>query len=275
MNSPKQNEFLAMVCLESRQIKKLKRLLDAGMPLTPYILTAMVFFDYPDEIIKGVLVHAKQPSREVFIWIKKHFSPRDIGDVLKVFESQIPHDFLSIEEAVASKMWTYLLREEAWDALAKNAPEILVSLGSSEAMKALLTLDFDQYAPVALEKGCIRALLQTDRGWFYLIENGRRDSVLKALHSPGFMSRKVQAEICNYCRENGLLEQIYQQGALIFLLDNGAFEPFVKNKSLDWRFLTKHPKAVHWEELWEYYRGNDEARSTLIEAARDAKAEVS
>lgn len=276
MNTPEQNEFLVRWCLEHNEREKLQNLLENGAQLSAFMLTCMVFFGYKDDEIKETVLRAENVSQNAFVWLKERFKLSEITGILEKF-SRLSSETFSDEELVELKLWSVLAAKHRWDTIAQNAPEFLESQTSNTyAMRALLKADFDKYAETALKQGMYYEISSVKGGFKYLLDHGQKDYVFKSIKSTyvDFKSDSVDqnmSEVCNLIKENGLIDELYQNEAYDFLLKNKIFDPFVKNHSYYWKFLYYFPEHVDWEGLWMFYHSDKYIREHLVREAKNHK----
>lgn len=267
LNLSQQNEFMAWYCLEHHQTDKFKELLEAGMPLSGFMLTSMVFFEYSDKVIKEILLVSENVEKDVVPWMKAYFQITDLADVLPEFESLLSDDYPTNDECVQLKLWNVLLKREQFDLLAQNAPEILENEKSYQALVALEKCDFEKYAPLALEQGYPGAVLSVPDGWKYLIDHGFVEWLLDKLST--FDSLLPREDIIAYCVQKGYVDELYKAKEYAELLEHEQFDVFVKNHSFNSVFLETYPEHVDWEDLWKYTTSQSNRKYLIQEAFKN------
>lgn len=266
LNSSTQNETIAWYCLEHSEIERFKQLLADEMPLTVFMLTAMVFFDYSDDRIKDILKLAKKYEQDVLKWMRSYFPVDELAEVLPNYQDQLPADWPNNEDCVRFKLWETLRKRRQNLLIAQNAPEVAEEM---RLYSDLVQIDFAKYAPICLKNGWFGPILAGQEGWKYLIDNGQADFVLAKGDLSGLLPRK---EIVDYCLQKGLFDELFKAKCYDELLAHDALDVFVNNHSFYGKFLTGHPDKVKWEELWECC-SNDISRECLIEQAWKNKKE--
>ena len=254
LNSSQQNDIIAWYALEKRQLNKLQQLIEDGMPLTLFILTAMVFFDYSDDEIKTILKSTKNIDGKVVPWMRQYFEVSELSEILPLYQSHLLPDFPSDEECIEFKLWQALGQREKFDLIAQNAPEFLVEhyKKNEAANSALLKVDFEKYAPIVL-KNSFTSFLTIKDGWKYLVNHGKVKELLdlyRHLISSSWVYLPQKNELESYCVETDHCEELYADGRYKLLLANKKIDVFIKNKSFNSDFLTQFPDQVKWEELW-------------------------
>lgn len=249
LNSVQNNEQMAWYCLEKSELSRFKQLLKEGMPLTPFMLTSMVFFGFYGTAIKEVLALAEieDSSKDLLSWVRGYFDEDDLNEVLPLFDAYLPDDYPSNDVCVRLKLWNTLYRRKQCNLIAPNAPEFLLEKHSAAAYAALVSLDLEKYAPVLIENRFPLTVIAAPGGWKYLIDHGYAKEVLKLKDACGLLDAK---EVANYCLQKGLIEELYEAEWYDLLLDHQETEVFVRHQSFYSRFLTEYPDKVDWEDLW-------------------------
>jgi hypothetical protein len=270
MNTPKQNEYLVRWCIEHHETDKLRGLLNDEVQLTPFILTCMVFFGYSDDEIKNIILYVKNPHRDVFVWLCKHFKLSEISDIIDHFKENLPYEVFTEKELIELKLWNILARRHKWDIIAQHSPEFLEEYtDNEEAMKTLLKINFNKYVERAFSQGMYYPIISAKDGWKYLLENNKKESVFRFFKfSLAILSDEEITAACAYFKEKGLIDELYQNQVYEFLLKNRIFEPFIKNHSTNHLFLEKFPEQVKWEDLWNHYHSDKGMREKIISAAK-------
>ena len=266
LNTSEQNECLAWHCLKNHDMSAFESMLDSEMPLTSFMLTAMLCLSYDKEVIKGVLKKAKIVEPNVIPWMQNCFELEELTDILPEYDELLPKGYPSDEDCVRLKLWKALLKRQSYNVLAQNAPEVLekhISMSSS-ARLALLKADFAKYADIILKNGYYCSILQIKDGWKYLIDHGKAVWVLQH-ELQDFAIEKE--EIAKYCLEKGLLQELYDAEFYDLLLQNNHVDVFVKNHSNYQKFLEQYPDKVDWEDLWTF-KGENDKMALVIDAIR-------
>lgn len=250
LNSTQNNEQMVWHCLQKSELSRFKQLLQEGMPLTPFMLTSMVFFGFYEAEIKEVLAVAdiKTHSGDLLLWVRGYFKEDEISEVLPLFDACLPNDYPSDDECVQLKLWNTLYRRKKCDVIAAHAPEFLLEKHSADAYAALVQLDLKKYAPVVIENHYPLTVTAASNGWKYLVDHGYAKEVLKLKDAAGLLDAD---EVANYCLQKGLVEELYEAEWYNLLLDHQETEVFVKHQSFNARFLTEYPDKVDWEDLWK------------------------
>lgn len=252
LNSVQNNEQMAWYCLEKSELSRFKQLLSEGMPLTPFMLTSMVFFGYYEAEIKEVLALAEieDSSKDLLSWVRGYFSEDELNDVLPLFDAYLPDDYPSNEVCVRLKLWNTLYRRKQCNLIAPNAPEFLLEKKTKDAYAALVQHDLEKYAPILVENRFLLTVLAASDGWKYLVDHGYAKEVLKLKDFAGLLK---QNEIAEYCWKKGLINELYEAECYDVLLAHQEIDVFVKNHSTYGKFLKDYPEKVDWEDLWDTY----------------------
>lgn len=265
-DSVKENEFLAYLCLSKNNVKKLQNLVKQGMPLTAFVLTLMEHYNCSKKNIKKTVSAAVNIDKDVFYWLKSYFETDEIIDIFKKFEDKL-YRFVSNEDCIKFELWNILLKRGAYHEVAQNAPEVLLAAGPDRGMiEALLKVDFAKYVDLAYEKGMYFQIFCAKDGWKYLVDKKLIKYVItSAQEMPAFFSLD---EIKEYCYQQGYIDELYEAGSFDFLLEKEEFDVFIKNHSLNDKFLSQHPEKVDWEGLWQHYEKDPSGRQKLKKLAR-------
>ncbi|MBO6282175.1 MAG: hypothetical protein J6N49_06580 [Alphaproteobacteria bacterium] len=255
MNSTRQNEFLALSCLERHDLPSFLQLLKNGMPLTAFMLTSMVVLKYNKKYIKQVLIETECIENDnVVKWMQNFFSIDELINVLPEFEGNLPSDYPSNEDCVRFKLWKTLCERKEYELVANNASDpygILSKQKNVAAQQALLKLDFVKYAPLVFGTGCYGAFLISEEGWKYLVDHGAVNWLLKFLNLSGI---EPVSDVIKYCVDKGYAEEAFRSGYKDELLKHRAFDVFRKHHSFYSAFLENYPQEVDWEDLWNQYK---------------------
>lgn len=267
MNSTRQNEFLALNCLERHDLPMFLELLKNGMPLTAFMLTSMAVLKYHKKYIKQVLIETECiENDDVVKWMQSFFSVNELTNVLPEFEENLPKDYPENADCVRLKLWKTLCERKEYDLVAQNAPDpygILSEQNDVAAYQALLKLDFEKYAPFVFGKGYYGAFLMSEEEMKYLVDHGKVNWLLKFLsHS----KLEPVSDLIKYCVEKGFAEEVFLSGYKNELLELGVFDVFNKHHSLYSEFLEKYPQEVDWEDLWQQCK-NKSTKKYLKEKA--------
>lgn len=263
LNSNEQNEKMVWYCLEHSEIGRFKQLVQSNMPLTADMLTAMAFFGYSDSLIKEMLTLTTKYTPSVIEWMKNYFPVDELAEVLPHYQNQLPEDWPSNEDCVRFKLWETLCERKQFDTVAQNAPEFLEAdkwLLVYKARVALITTDFDKYAPLFLQKGAYGSIIAVEDGWKYLIDHGK----LQWLVLNNFFGDLLpKDEVIDYALQQGFAEELYKAKLYPELLARRQFDVFVNNHSFSKDFLTEYPEEADWEDLWKHCDGNKESQNYL------------
>ena len=129
LNSVQQNEMMVWHCLENSDMVRFKQLLKSGMPLSPFMLTSMVFFDFSDTAIKEVLALGKitDNAAEIISWMRSYFTVDALAIILPIFDEYLPDDYPSDEDCVRLRLWETLYRRKKYTLVAKKCPGVFIA----------------------------------------------------------------------------------------------------------------------------------------------------
>ena len=262
-----QKDLLIAEFFRTENLTELEAAIADGLPLTAYILFMMRAHEYPDERIKSLISKAVEVDESAKEWVSEHFNIQTVYELYDSRPELAVADFPTNEDCVRLKLWNVLLERQQFDLLAQNVPEILEQKKSYRALVALVTYDFEKYAPLALEQHYPGALLSVTDGWKYLIDHGLIKWLLARMNSCD--SWFPRERIVTYCLEKGYVDALYEAKFYADLLEHQQFEVFVKNHSFDPVFLDTYSKYVDWEDLWQHAESKSNKKYLLEKAFKN------
>ena len=261
-NTASQNDLLVAEFFRAENVNGLEQMLEQGYPLNSAILSLMVANSYSDEAVKSLIAKAKVISESAQSWIASNCDLNDILDLIEAHPQITSKDFPSDEDCVTYRLWNVLIYRKKWNILAQYVPEKIEDISNADVYIALLSVDFDKYAPHIFKKHK-GAFIAVKDGWKYLIDHGQAEWLLgKSYLYDSFLD---QNEVAEYCYSKGLIDVLYQHKFYSVLLAHKEYDVFVKNKSFSSEFLESAPQYAEWEDLLNF---SESSHQYLLEEAK-------
>ncbi len=234
---------------------------ERGYAVTPFLLNLLL--DYGQQNLIGEIVdEAANLSDEVYDWLCLYWGVNKTEDYFCSDYRKYEHSLMkriSDEGLQRNRLWRFLIRRGTYDLVPIEVLENIIgsSFEDVDGVEQFLLnrLLFDHYAPIVFRKGNKQNLIAVKGGPEYLLKYGGIKEAEIVLGIYEHFGRCAGDDSNNGFFIEKALEKINDkekfQNFEMILLECKRPNLSVKFDSVNVAFLSRYPKKVNWDRLWQ------------------------